>query len=151
MKEKITENESLFAVIMIRSSLGAHKEIKDTLTMLRLNRVNHCVLVPKLPVFQGMLKKAESYITWGEIEPSILDILISKRGRLSGNEKIPKEKVKEIVKTILKNKSVKGLSIKPVFRLSPPSKGYKSIKLPFPKGAAGYRGKKINELLRKMI
>jgi len=37
------------------------------------------------------------------------------------------------------------------FRLHPPRKGYRNIKLPYPEGALGYRGKEINELLRRMI
>ncbi|MBI4181877.1 MAG: uL30 family ribosomal protein [Candidatus Aenigmarchaeota archaeon] len=35
-------------------------------------------------------------------------------------------------------------------RLHPPSRGHASIKLHFPKGALGYRGDKINDLLRRM-
>jgi len=41
--------------------------------------------------------------------------------------------------------------IEPVFRLTPPSKGFKSIKEHYPKGDLGYRGKEINELLKRMI
>lgn len=39
----------------------------------------------------------------------------------------------------------------PIARLNPPSHGYKSIKKPFPAGALGYRGDKINELLGRMV
>ncbi len=39
----------------------------------------------------------------------------------------------------------------PVFRLSPPSKGLRSTKHHFPKGDLGYRGSKINDLLRRML
>ena len=42
--------------------------------------------------------------------------------------------------------------IKPVFRLTPPSKGFKkSIKQQYPNGEIGYRGEKINELILRMI
>jgi len=41
--------------------------------------------------------------------------------------------------------------IVPVFRLTPPSKGFKSIKEHWPKGDLGYRGKEINELIKRMI
>ena len=39
----------------------------------------------------------------------------------------------------------------PVFRLRPPSKGFRSVKEFYPKGDLGYRGKEINDLLRRMI
>jgi large subunit ribosomal protein L30 len=38
-----------------------------------------------------------------------------------------------------------------VFRLHPPSRGLRSVKLHFPKGDLGYRGEKINELLKRMV
>jgi large subunit ribosomal protein L30 len=41
--------------------------------------------------------------------------------------------------------------LKPVFRLTPPSKGFKSVKEAYPKGDLGYRGKEINELMGRMI
>ncbi|MBI4021685.1 MAG: uL30 family ribosomal protein [Candidatus Aenigmarchaeota archaeon] len=36
-------------------------------------------------------------------------------------------------------------------RLPPPSRGYRSMKFMFPKGSLGYRGEKINDLLRRMV
>ena len=36
-------------------------------------------------------------------------------------------------------------------KLCPPLKGFKAIKMHYPKGDLGYRGDKINELLRKMV
>ena len=41
--------------------------------------------------------------------------------------------------------------LKPVFRLHPPRKGYEGIKRSFKEGGAlGYRGEKINHLIRRM-
>ena len=45
----------------------------------------------------------------------------------------------------------KDSGIKPVFRLSPPSGGFNAVKEYYPKGDLGYRGEKINELLKRMI
>lgn len=36
-------------------------------------------------------------------------------------------------------------------RLKPPPKGFKNIKKPYPKGDLGYRGKEINELIKRMM
>ncbi len=145
----------LYAVIRVRGSVKVRKEIKDTLIMLRLKRVNNCIIVPKTPEYEGMIKKARFYITWGEINKETLEKLVLKRGepkqKIQGKKKLEEKEAKEIVEKILKQKSLKGLEIKPVFRLHPPKKGYKSIKLTYPKGALGYRGEKINELLERMI
>lgn len=138
----------MLAVIRIKGSVGVPANVNDTLKMLRLNRVNHCVIVPKTPDFEGMLRKAVNYITWGEIEPKLLEALILKRGRGPGNRRIEKKDVKALARKIEEKQELK---MKPVFRLSPPSRGFKSIRRTFPKGDLGCRGEKINELLERMI
>ncbi len=138
----------MLAVIRIRGSVGVPANVNDTLKMLRLNRVNHCVIVPKTPDFEGMLRKAGNYITWGEIEPKLLEALILKRGRNPGNRRIEKKDVKVLARKIEEKQELK---MKPVFRLSPPSRGFKSIRRVFPRGDLGCRGEKINELLERMI
>ena len=87
--------------------------------------------------------------------------MIEKRGRLDGNKRIDDEFLKNnkiknfkvLSENIIKDKTnLKSLGIKPYFRLSPPSKGFKySIKRHYPRGALGDRKEKINELLKKMI
>lgn len=137
------------AVIRIRGSVSVHASIRDTMNMLRLNRVNHCVIVPGTPAFRGMLRRAMNYLTWGEINPETLEALIQKRGRLPGGKRLEKWNVKRITEKLAGGG--KDDKIKPVFRLSPPSKGFKSIRRHFPKGDLGYRGGKINDLLKRMI
>lgn len=145
-------HEKLLAVVRIRGLVGVKKDIISTLLMLRLDRVNHCVIVPKNPNFEGMLEKAKYFITWGEIDKETLEKLVAKRGRLAGDERITDvSRAKETAQMILSGKKVAETGIKPVFRLSPPSKGYRSIKSLYPKGSLGYRGVKINELLKRMI
>ncbi len=152
-KSSQEEDTPLLAVIRLRGSISVSVGVKDTLSMLRLFRVNHCMLVPGNPDFTGMLKRAKEYITWGEINPETLEKLIFKRGRVSGNKKLNKKDAKKLAEKILKSKSIKRdqASLNPVFRLSPPSKGYKSVKRHFPKGDLGYRGERINSLLKRMI
>lgn len=146
----MTEGE-LLAVIRIRGRVNVEKSIKDTLNMLNLTRVNHCVIIKKTKEYEGMLKKVENYITWGEITKEMLEKLIIKRGRLPGNKRLEEKEAKKILERIWKEKTLKNTPFKRVFRLHPPKKGYKSIKLLYPKGDAGYRGKNINELLKRMI
>jgi large subunit ribosomal protein L30 len=144
--------ERLFAVVRIRGTVGVRKEVTDTLMMLRLHRINHCVIIPKNQNYDGMLHKARDFITWGEIDKETLEKLISKRGRFAGDKRVKDlSYAKELAQFILSGKRVKETGIKPVFRLSPPSKGYKSTKALFPRGSLGYRGEKINELIKRMI
>ncbi|TRZ54100.1 50S ribosomal protein L30 [archaeon] len=138
----------LIAVVRIRGAFTMRKEVKDTLKMLRLNRKNHCVLVRGTDSIKGMLQKTKDYVTFGEISEETLKMMIAKRGRI-GSMKLTAEQAETAVKEAVIDGKLK--SIKPVFRLTPASGGFREIKQFFPRGELGYRGDKINELLEKMI
>ncbi len=145
---------TLLAVIRVKGGFKIRRGFKDTLSFLRLNKKHHCVLLEDNPVNTGMIKHVREWVTWGEIDELTLKKLISKRGRLSGGKRVElKEKeLDKLVKDLLNGKgSLNG--IKPVFRLSPPKKGWDkgTIKLQYPNGALGPRGKAINSLLKRMI
>lgn len=153
----------LFSVIRIRGRINVRNDIERTLQMLRLTRVNHCVLVNDTDSYKGMLKKAKDYITWGEINKETLIELIKRRGRLIGDKPITEDYIKastnfnsieELADALLDGEvKYKDLpNVKPIFRLHPPRGGYEGIKRPFSlKGALGYRGEKINELIMRML
>jgi large subunit ribosomal protein L30 len=142
----------MFAVIRIKGSVNVAKEIKDTMKMMKLIKSNHCVLLPQTGTFKGMLQKSKDCVTWGEIDEKTLGVLIYKRGRLQGDKKVDEKQAREIAKKTLKENRIDVSSgLKKVFRLNPPSKGYKSIRRPYPKGSLGYRGSRINELLKRMM
>lgn len=141
----------MYAVIRIRGSVKLREDIKDSLKLLRLNRKMHCVILNESDVVKGMLQKVKDRITWGEINDDTLKLLIEKRGRKLGNKRLTKEEADDVFNKIKENQKVPN-TIKPVFRLTPPSKGFKnSIKQHYPKGELGYRGEEINKLLKKMI
>jgi len=153
----------VYAVIRVRGTVNVRHDIKKTLQMLRLHRVNHCVIVEENETFKGMLQKAKDYITWGELDKDTLVELIKKRGRLVGDKPVddeyiknstPYKSVEEFAEAILDGKiRYRDLpDIKPVFRLSPPRKGYEGIKRAYSVGGAlGYRGKDINDLIKRMM
>ncbi|MEE9150637.1 MAG: 50S ribosomal protein L30 [Thermoplasmata archaeon] len=152
-----------YAVIRVRGTVNVKPDIKDTLKILRLNRVNHCVLLPKSKSYSGMLQKVKDYVTWGEIMPETLAKMILHRGRLMGDKKISDRYIKANTnyKSIMsfakavsqeeaKYQDIKD--IKPVIRLHPPRKGYEGIKRSYKSGGAlGYRGEDINEIIGRMI
>ncbi|MBP1911892.1 50S ribosomal protein L30 [Thermococcus stetteri] len=151
------------ALIRLRSGIRAKGEVKDTLAMLRLHRINHLVIVDDTPSYKGMIQKVKDYITWGEIDKDTLAKLLRKRGRLIGNRPITDEYVKEKLGMSIEEFAEKVVNgemklrdlpnIKPVFRLHPPRGGLKgSKKRSFKEGGAlGYRGEKINELIERML
>ena len=152
----------MFAVIRLRGSSGVRGEIRDTLDMLRLKFVNNCVILPERDDYKGMVDKVKDYVTYGEIDKKTLVKMLEKRIRLWGNKRVDEKVLKEVTKFESFEKLADGLmsgktelknfkEVSPVFRLSPPSKGLKSIKEHYPKGDLGYRGEKINELIERMI
>ncbi len=152
----------MFAVVRVRGPAGRRKEIEDTLKMLRLKKPNNCVMIPETKEYLGMLKKAKDLITWGNINKKTLSLLIEKRGKILGDKNIDKESLKDITgfesfddfsEALIKGKvEIKDYKkIKPVFKLNPPKHGYKSIRLPYPKGDLGNREDRINELLERMV
>lgn len=151
------------ALIRLRSGIRAKGEVRDTLAMLRLHRINHLVLVDDNPSYRGMVQKVKDYITWGEIDAETLAALLRKRGRLIGNRPITDEYVQEKLGMTIEEFAKKVVdgemkltdlpNIKPVFRLHPPRGGLKgSKKRSFKEGGAlGYRGEKINDLIERML
>jgi large subunit ribosomal protein L30 len=115
------------AVILIRGTATAKKEIADTLYMLKLRRKHAMVLLEKTPANMGMIYKVKDYVTYGEMDESF--------------EKTLKEKRPE--------EYAKGF-----FRLHPPKGGFErgGIKKAYSnKGALGYRGKEIVSLIKRMM
>ncbi|MBX7076309.1 MAG: 50S ribosomal protein L30 [Methanobacteriaceae archaeon] len=151
----------MFFVIRIRGTTGVIEDTKDTLQMLNLTRISHAVLVEENPSMNGMLQKAKDYITWGEIDAETLSEIIEKRGKLVGGDKITEEYLKENtdyssfdeLANALINAEIKAkdINMKPVFRLHPPRKGYKSIRVSVNEGGdLGYRGEEIINLAKRM-
>ncbi|MFQ6087437.1 MAG: 50S ribosomal protein L30 [Candidatus Methanofastidiosia archaeon] len=148
------------AVVRVRGTPNVQKEVRETLKMLRLTKPNHVVIIDDRETYMGMLRKVKDFVTFGELNSEIAKRLISKWGRLPGDERIDEDYVKKktkksiskFVEDFMKFKhELSDLEIKKVFRLHPPRKGYESIKKGYSqRGALGYRGEEINTLLKRM-
>lgn len=57
----------MIVAIRLRGGIKMNREIKETLRLLGLKRVNTLVVLPEKKEIIGMLQKVESYITWGEL------------------------------------------------------------------------------------
>ena len=152
----------VFAVVRLRGTVNVNRKIKDTLSMLRLHRRYHCVIVPDTPSYRGMLNIVKDYVAFGEIDGETLATILRLRGRLIGDrpltdeyvkEKTGYESIEEFAKAVVEGRaSLKDLAeLKPVFRLHPPRGGLKNIKWHHAAGGElGYQGKDINKLLYRM-
>jgi len=107
----------------VRGAIGVKRSVESVFRALRLTRKNHCVLVESSDSMNGMLAKVRDFATWGEAGDDVVALLKKKFG--AGET---------------------------VFRLQPPRGGFRGgIKQHFPNGALGYRGAKINDLVKAMI
>lgn len=150
-------------VIRVRGLSDISGDKKQTLQMLHLNRNCHAVLIDDSPSNLGMLRKVRNYIAWGEISKENLGLLLKKRGRLVGDERLTDEYARELGYKSLEDMAEATYKlemkyndlprIKPVFRLHPPKKGFKG---PIKKSAAaggvtGDRSAAINDLIERMM
>ena len=151
-----------FAVVKVRGTISAQREARETLELLRLTKTNNAVLIDNRPSYMGMLYRVQNYVTWGEVSKETIALLLKERGRLAGGKKLTDEAVEALgYKSIdaladaiinCKIEYQKLPNIQPVFKLHPPSKGFKgkTKKSYAAGGEAGYRGEKISELIKRM-
>lgn len=151
----------VIAVIRLKGSVGIRKTVKDALRIMRLKTIHNCIIIQDTPSNRGMIDKVKDYVTYGDITFDVFLDMLKKRGRMQGDKRLTEESVKEmgydnfghLATDIFENKTnFKKLKVvKPTFRLTPPSGGFKSMMKQFPKGDLGNRGEAINELLKKMV
>jgi ribosomal protein L30/L7E len=118
----------MICAIRIHGQIGLRKAVVETLYRLRLRQKYACIVLDKPTKEQlGMIKVLRDVIAFGEIDEAMYKKLVAARGQ----------------------KNTEG-KLKPFFRLHPPRKGIKS-KVHYPKGVLGDHGKKLNELLERML
>ena len=75
MSEENPSKESVgyIAVIRVRGEVNIRSTIKDTMRMLRVpHKFNMCIH-ERTPSIMGMIKKSESYVTFGEVSKELAD------------------------------------------------------------------------------
>lgn len=166
-KSKRTDaTPKLYFAVRVRGAPGMRGKILDTLSMLRMNKVNHGVLIWGEKSFMGMLNKCKDYIAYGEIDEKALVRLLRVRGKVEGQKALTDEHIKNLTEYKDIKQFAKALldgkiqyrekdifKIKPVFRLHPPRKGHRgTIKKHYGEGGTlGNVGDYINIIIHKMI
>ncbi|MBE0521687.1 MAG: 50S ribosomal protein L30 [Candidatus Methanoperedenaceae archaeon] len=152
----------MYAVVRIRGEVNSRQDVRDTMSMLHLHRVNHCVVIPETPNYRGMIKKVKDYVAFGILSPEALAQMLETRGRLEGGKRLTEEYLSqntdfrsfdELAKALCEGAvSISDIpGLKPVFRLHPPRKGHKGIKRTYQQGGElGNHESGINSLLNKM-
>ncbi len=160
-KSKQAERRKCLAVVRVRGISDVYHEVRETMELLHLHRNCHATLVDDRPAYVGMLRKAQHFLTWGEVSKENVALLLRERGRLVGDKELTDEYAKEVgyksldelAEAIYEGKVEfsKLQRVKPVFRLHPPSKGFKGkVKRSYTAGGVtGYRGENINNLIKK--
>jgi large subunit ribosomal protein L30 len=159
---EVAKERKCIVTVRIRGTVRASRSVRETLQKLNLRRNNYAVLIDNRPSFLGMLKTAQNFITWGEASKQTVSMMVRERARLPGNKKLTDEyaqktghkSLEELAEAIFNCRSEywKLPNVNPVFRLHPPTKGFKGkVKKGYGMGGElGYRGEKINELIKRM-
>lgn len=162
MAQKTEQNKTI-AVVRVRGTVSAQKEARETLSLLHLDHTNHAILIDDRPSYKGMLQRVGNYVTWGEVTKETVSEMLQKRARLLGNKKLDEEYLikigyktfDELAEALINGKVEHGKLpfMTPLFKLHPPTKGYKGkTKKTFRQGGeAGYRGEAINALVTRMV
>ncbi len=141
MKAKI--DNKLLALIRVKGSAGTRRSINETLARLNLKRVNNLTLLYGTPSNIGMITKCNDFITYGEVTQELLQEMVERKKLQATSD--------DIRLLLDGKKSAKELTNLPI-RMHPPRKGYEGIKRGYSnKGALGYRGEKIAELIQRMM
>lgn len=167
-----------YAVIRIRGQIGVPRDVERALELLRVRRKFVMSLVVGKPDVEGLLLKAQNWITWGEIDADTLAEVLQRRGRIVGDKPLTLDHLKKYGWNSFEELALAFVSgeieriacprrgtwprkdgkvlcvpyMKPFFRLHPPRGGLEDTKRSYAEGGdLGYRGPAINELILRMI
>ncbi|EMA05026.1 50S ribosomal protein L30 [Haloferax denitrificans] len=151
------------AIVQLRGEVNIAQDVRDTLTMLNIHRVNHATFVPENDAYRGMISKVNDFVAHGEPSVDVVETLISTRAEPeSGDGDITDEWVSEntdyddvaaLAQAIVDEETtLRKQGVSPVLRLHPPRGGHRGQKHVTKEG--GQLGKhsteQIDELLEDM-
>jgi len=148
-------------VVRVRGTIHARHDVVETLRFLHLTRANHATILPEAASFQGMIHRVQGYVTWGEAEPATVEHLLRERGETVDGARVTDESatgvlhakdVPEVARAVAERGITTVPGLRPALRLKAPKGGWRSTKKPYSLGGAlGYRGRTINDLVRRMV
>ncbi len=151
------------AIVQLRGEVNVNQDVRDTLEMLNLNRVNHATVVPDSDTYRGMITKVNDVVAYGEPSAETLATLLERRAEpLDGDDEIDDDWVgwntnyddlAALAEALLAGETtMTEANLSPTLRLHPPRGGHDGIKHPVKEG--GELGKhstdEIDALLEAM-
>ncbi|MFH5800044.1 50S ribosomal protein L30 [Haladaptatus sp. CMAA 1911] len=148
------------AVVQIRGEVNMDQDVRDTLSMLNIHKVNHCALVPESETYRGMITKVNDFVAHGEPDRDVLETVLSKRAQpLEGSDDVDDEWIAEntdyddiadLAGALLDDETtLREQGLTPVLRLHPPRGGHEGIKHPTKEG--GQLGKHTTEEITTLL
>lgn len=148
------------AVVQIRGEVDMRPEVRDTLSMLNLHKVNHCAFVPEEETYRGMITKVNDFVAHGEPSVEVVELLLRKRAQpIEGSETVDDEWVADntdyddigaLAGALVDDETtLREQGLTPVLRLHPPRGGHDGIKHPTKEG--GELGKHNNEEIDALL
>ena len=127
------------ALVQVRGEVNMSGELRDTLQMLNLGRVNHCTFVPETEAYTGMVKKVAEAVAFGTPSAEVVETLLRRRAEpLEGGDTIDDEWVDEHTDfddvrslaeaLVAEETTLRAVGLAPVLRLHPPRGGHDGIK-----------------------
>ena len=129
------------ALVQLRGEVNINGDIRDTLEMLNLGRVNHATLVPETPAYEGMIAKVNDYVARGTPSQETVELLLERRGEpASGDGSIDDEwvadnpasdSIADLAEALLADETtLQDAGLSPTLRLHPPRGGHDGVKNP---------------------
>ena len=83
------------AIVRVRGHAKIQHRAVDTMNMMKLTRVNQCVVLPQNDTTKGMLQVVKDFVTWGELSHETIARLLFQKGEVMGGGKLTDAFVKE--------------------------------------------------------
>jgi len=145
----------MIAVIRLKGKYALTPTVKTTLNSLCLTRLYTCTLLPENENTLGMIRACKDAISFGQVDESVIERLLAKRGMTRDAKKLSVVMTPEAIAKLAKEIAASGKPLSshallPLFFLAPPRGGFGgSKKSHAPFGPLG-KNTGIGELIAKM-
>lgn len=157
------ETRGSFLVVNMRGLINTRTPVRKTLEQLKLLRRFNATIVPDNEMFRGMLQSAKEHVAWCKLEPTIAEMLLTKRLEVSNGRKVKESELKKLggfssfseLATVLASGQTRldgSQGFRQFFRLSPPRGGFKlSTRRQYGEGGVLGPNKELGKLIESMV
>ncbi len=151
-----------YLVVRVKGQADVPHWAQTTMRLLKLEKKHRATIIPATDTAAGMLKKIQTFVSWTDAQPAIVQELLQKKARKSGYKKVDASDLPEMgydsMESLAASLSDGKISLskvpllKPWFALSPPRSGYKrsTKRLAGQRGVLGkYDG--LSDMVRRMV